>query len=147
MPNPTHYSDDIFRSNNLTELTSLDKILGGSESSKKLTVRLARNLEKRSKFLNTRLRELDNRAGVRHEAIFLPGPTCTNTEVWLQLRQKPVSMDTHLLMYKSGQNRQVAGDAVSEKHGSFRQRIGQPCARGWGSRTNSQQTSTHRLMD
>ncbi len=88
LPNLSHHSDDVFRSNNLHELISLNNKLGGSKTGKKLTERLAKNLEKAKQIPRQVLAGQDNRADILHEARFLPGHTCKNTEVWLHARQK-----------------------------------------------------------
>jgi hypothetical protein len=98
LQNLSQHPDEFFHSTNLQELISLDNKLGGSKSAKKLTERLAKNLEKAKKVPKQVPAGLDNRADLLHEARFLPGHTCKNTELWLRARellgltgQEPVS--------------------------------------------------------
>jgi hypothetical protein len=60
---------------------------GGSNSSDKQTEKLAKNLEQAKKYPKLVPAGQDNRADILHEARFLPGPTCKQTEVWLTARR------------------------------------------------------------
>ncbi len=61
--------------------------MGSHKSGKKLTERLAKNLEKAKLYPQDVPAGQDNRATLLHEARFLPGPTCKQTEVWLAARR------------------------------------------------------------
>ena len=86
--NLKHHPDETFRTYSLTELIRLDsKMSKDSKSSKKLTEKLQKNHEKaKSKPTQIKAGE-DNRSDVLHEARFLGGHTCKNTEIWLQARK------------------------------------------------------------
>ena len=88
-PNLNHHHDDTFRTLSWTELIRLDnKLEANGKSSKKLTEKLAKNLEKLKKNPTKVEAGLDNRSDVLHAARFLGGHTCRNSEIWLQARQK-----------------------------------------------------------
>ncbi len=61
--------------------------VGGHKSRKKLTERLAKNLEKAKLYPQDVPAGQDNWATLLHEARFLPGLTCKQTEVWLAARR------------------------------------------------------------
>jgi hypothetical protein len=87
-PNLSHHSDETFKTLSWTELIRLDRKLENSaKSSKKLTEKLAKNLEKIKKFPSKIQAGEDNRADKLHEARFLGGHTCRHTDVWLQARR------------------------------------------------------------
>jgi hypothetical protein len=87
-PNLSHHSDDIFRSLSLTELIRLDKKLEStSKSAKKLTEKMAKNLEKMKKFPKKIQEGEDNRSDKLHAARFIGGHACRHTDIWLQARQ------------------------------------------------------------
>jgi hypothetical protein len=87
-PNLSHHSDETFRTLSWTELIRLDsKLENSAKSSKKLTEKLAKNLEKIKKFPSKIQFGEDNRADVLHDARFLGGHTCLHTEVWLRARK------------------------------------------------------------
>jgi hypothetical protein len=86
-PNLSHHPDETFRTLSWTELIRLDsKLENSAKSSKKLTERLAKNLEKLKKNPVKVDAGEDNRADVLHEARFLGGHTCRHTEIWLKAR-------------------------------------------------------------
>jgi hypothetical protein len=61
---------------------------GGAKRAKKTnTERLARNLDREKQNPKHVSAGQDNGADILHEARFLPGPTCKQTEVWLQARR------------------------------------------------------------
>lgn len=87
-PNLAHHPDATFHSNSLKELISLNVMLGGGgKATKKLTEKLARNLERTKQNPKEIRAGQDNRADMLHEARFLPGPTCKHTELWLKARR------------------------------------------------------------
>jgi hypothetical protein len=63
------------------------KCWGGGKSTTKLTEKLAKNLEQAKKFPKLVPAGKDNRADMLHEARFLPGPTCKQTDIWLAARR------------------------------------------------------------
>jgi hypothetical protein len=88
LPNLSHHPDETFRTLSWTELMRLDsKLESNSKSSKKLTERLAKNLEKMKKCPVKVEAGEDNRADILHAARFLGGHTCKHTEIWLQARK------------------------------------------------------------
>jgi len=88
-PNLNHHTDDTFRTLSWTELIRLDnKLEANGKSSKKLTEKLAKNLEKLKKNPTKIEAGEDNRSDVLHSARFLGGHTCRNSEIWLKARQK-----------------------------------------------------------
>jgi len=81
-------SDDFIRGHSVTELIRLDNKLGGGKGKghRKLTERMARNLERIKKVPAKVEAGLDNRSTILHKARFLPGATGLETEVWTEAR-------------------------------------------------------------
>jgi hypothetical protein len=81
-------SDDFIRSHSVTELIRLDDKLGGGKGKghRKLTERMARNLEKIKRIPMKVEAGFDNRSTILHKARFLPGATGLETEVWTEAR-------------------------------------------------------------
>ena len=87
-PNLNHHPDETFRTLSWTELIRLDnKLEANGKSSKKLTEKLAKNLEKIKSNPQKIEAGEDNRSDILHKARFLGGHTCRNTEIWLQARK------------------------------------------------------------
>ena len=87
-PNLNHHPDETFRTLSWTELIRLDnKLKANGKSSKKLTEKLAKNLEKIKSNPQKIEAGEDNRSDILHKARFLGGHTCRNTEIWLQARK------------------------------------------------------------
>ena len=88
LPNLSHHPDDTFRSLSLTELIRLDnKLESGGKSGKKLTEKLANNLEKLKKYPKKIEAGEDNRSDIIHSSRFLGGHVCKNSEIWLKARK------------------------------------------------------------
>ena len=87
-PNLNHHPDETFRTLSWTELIRLDsKLESSGKSAKKLTEKLAKNLEKFKNNPKKIPEGSDNRSDILHEARFLGGHMCKNTEIWLQARK------------------------------------------------------------
>ena len=89
LPNLNHHSDEIFQSLSWSELFKLDnKLESHGKGGKKLTDKMAKNLEKIK--INPKKVEkgLDNRADIIHESRFLGGHICKNSDIWLKAREK-----------------------------------------------------------
>jgi hypothetical protein len=82
-------SDEFIRSHSVTELIRLDNKLGGGKGKghRKLTERMARNLDRIKKIPTKVEAGLDNRGTILHKARFLPGATGLETEVWTEARK------------------------------------------------------------
>ena len=88
LPNLSHHPDDTFRSLSLTELIRLDnKLESGGKSGKKLSEKLAKNLDNIKKFPKKIEAGEDNRADIIHKSRFLGGHICKNSEIWLKTRE------------------------------------------------------------
>ena len=86
-PNLNHHPDDTFRTLSWTELMRLDsKLEANGKSSKKLTEKLAKNLEKMKNNPKTFPESKDNRTDILHEARFIGGHSCNNDDIWLKAR-------------------------------------------------------------
>jgi hypothetical protein len=74
-------SDEFIRSHSVTELIRLDNKLGGGKGKghRKLTERMARNLDRIKKVPTKVEAGLDNRGTILHKARFLPGATGLET--------------------------------------------------------------------
>ena len=89
LPNLNHHSDKIFQSLSWSELFKLDnKLESHGKGGKKLTDKMAKNLEKIKKNLKKVEKGLDNRADIIHDARFLGGHICKNSEIWHKAREK-----------------------------------------------------------
>jgi hypothetical protein len=89
-PNLAHYPDELFRTQQLSDIITLDNKIGGggsgSKTSKRLMEKLSRNLDRAKKPKQVPA-GLDNRSDVLHEARFLPGHICKHETLWIQARQ------------------------------------------------------------
>jgi hypothetical protein len=72
-----------------SELFKLDnKLEAHGKGGKKLTDKMAKNLEKIKKNPKKVEKGVDNRADILHEGRFLGGHICKNSEIWLKAREK-----------------------------------------------------------
>ena len=84
-----HHSDEIFHSLSWSELFKLDnKLESHGKGGKKLTDKMAKNLEKIKKNPKKIEKGTDNRADILHDARFLGGHICKNSDIWLKAREK-----------------------------------------------------------
>jgi len=89
LPNLNHHSDEIFHSLSWSELFKLDnKLEAHGKGGKKLTDKMAKNLEKIKRNPKEIEKGLDNRANILHEGRFVGGHICKNSEIWLKAREK-----------------------------------------------------------
>jgi hypothetical protein len=88
LTNLTHHPDETFRTLSWTELFRLDaKLEKSAKSGRKLTEKMAKNLEKMKKNPVRFEAGDDNRSNILHGVRFLGGHTCANTEIWLKARE------------------------------------------------------------
>ena len=88
LPNLSHHSEDTFRSMSWTELIRLDnKLDSNGKSGKKLTEKMAKNLEKCKKNPKKIEAGEDNRANIIHKSRFFGGHICKNEDIWLTARE------------------------------------------------------------
>ena len=89
LPNLNHHSDEIFQSLSWSDLFKLDnKLESHGKGGKKLTDKMAKNLEQIKKNPKKIEKGLDNRADIIHDSRFLGGHICKNSEIWLKAREK-----------------------------------------------------------
>jgi len=89
LPNLNHHSDEIFQSLSWSDLFKLDnKLESHGKGGKKLTDKMAKNLEKIKKNPKKIEKGLDNRADIIHDSRFLGGHICKNSDIWLKAREK-----------------------------------------------------------